>query len=333
MSEHKTVFISYRRAVSWAIARLVYNYLRGQGYDVFMDVESLDAGQFDTILLRQIEARAHFIVILAPGTLERCAEPDDWLRREIEHAIDHKRNIVPLLVNEFSFSTNMQYLTGKLSDLPRFNGLTVLHEYFDAAMGKLRDRFLKQPVYGVVRPTPASDQAEVEQRVAEADALPIPTPQELRAEVYFNRGLSATDRSEKIGLYSEAIRLKPDDAEAYFKRGSLRKQQSDLEGAIRDYEEAIRLNPNDAWWYNTCGLARFAQGDLEGAIRDYSEAIRLKPDDAEVYFKRGYAREAKNDLDEAIRDYQKYLDLGGGRQRNNQAQVKRIIRDLKRKLG
>jgi len=57
--------------------------LRQHGYDVFMDVESIDSGQFETIILDQIAARAHFLVILTHGTLERCQEPNDWLRREI----------------------------------------------------------------------------------------------------------------------------------------------------------------------------------------------------------------------------------------------------------
>ncbi len=87
--EHKTVFISYRRNVASFIARAIFLELRANGYDVFMDVESIDSGAFDTIILRQIEARAHFVLILTPGTLERCAEPGDWLRREIEHAMDH----------------------------------------------------------------------------------------------------------------------------------------------------------------------------------------------------------------------------------------------------
>ena len=171
--EHKTVFISYRRNVSAFIARAVFQDLRANGYDVFMDVENIDSGQFDTIILRQIEARAHFVVILAPGTIERCVEPDDWLRREIEHAIDTQRNIVPLLVNDFTFGGTEQYLTGKLVELPRFNGLEVPHNYFDAAMERLRTRFLKQPVYGAITPAPLADQPLVQQKIAAAVAIDV----------------------------------------------------------------------------------------------------------------------------------------------------------------
>src|SRR5574341_300850 len=73
---NKTVFISYRRNVSAFIARAIFLDLRAHGYDVFMDVESIDSGTFDSIILNQIAARAHFLVILTPGTLNRCAQPD-----------------------------------------------------------------------------------------------------------------------------------------------------------------------------------------------------------------------------------------------------------------
>ena len=113
----KTVFISYRRSVSSYIARAVFMDLRAYGYDVFMDVESIDSGTFDTIILNQIAARAHFVVILTPGSVERCTQPNDWLRREIEYAMDLQRNIVPLLANDFSFKDAKPYLKGKLKQV------------------------------------------------------------------------------------------------------------------------------------------------------------------------------------------------------------------------
>jgi hypothetical protein len=98
-----TVFISYRRSVSAFIARAVFQDLRYHEFDVFMDVESIDAGEFDAVILNQIAARTHFVVILTPGAVERCLEPDDWRRREVEYAMQLERNIVPLLVNNFDF--------------------------------------------------------------------------------------------------------------------------------------------------------------------------------------------------------------------------------------
>ena len=96
----KTVFISYRHTnVAWAL--FVYQDLLINGFDVFFDYESISGGDFETIILDNIRARAHFLVILTPSALERCHEPGDWLRREIETAIDEKRNIVPLMMESW----------------------------------------------------------------------------------------------------------------------------------------------------------------------------------------------------------------------------------------
>ena len=184
-----TVFLSYRRNVSSFIARAVFQDLRQHGYDVFMDVESIDSGQFEPIILAQIAARAHFLVILTHGTLERCQELDDWLRREIEYAMELRRNVVPILVDDFRFDDNAcAYLTGKLRDLPRYNGLRLPHDYFDEAMERLRTRFLKQPAQGEITPAPPQDAPVVQQKIEEAARQPAPTKQELSAEDYFNRG-------------------------------------------------------------------------------------------------------------------------------------------------
>jgi tetratricopeptide (TPR) repeat protein len=75
--------------------------------------------------------------------------------------------------------------------------------------------------------------------------------------------------------YTEAIRLKPDYAPAFYNRGNARSDKGDLEGALQDYSEAIRLKPDYALAFNNRGLARSDKGDLEGALQDYNEAIRL----------------------------------------------------------
>jgi hypothetical protein len=139
----KTVFVSYRRSASRHLARSIALDLRAHGYDVFFDVDTVDNGEFDQIVLHQIAVRAHFVLVLSRGSLERCANENDWLRREIEEALHHKRNIVPILEAGFNFSTEAKALPESLHDLPRFNGIPLYHFYFDAAMETLRKRFLK----------------------------------------------------------------------------------------------------------------------------------------------------------------------------------------------
>ncbi len=61
----KTVFISYRRTnVPWALA--IYQHLTHHGYDVFFDYTGIASGDFERVILGNIAARAHFLVLLLP---------------------------------------------------------------------------------------------------------------------------------------------------------------------------------------------------------------------------------------------------------------------------
>jgi hypothetical protein len=100
----KTVFLSYRRTnFPWAL--VLFKDLSQHGYDVFFDFNGIASGDFEQVILENIKARAHFVVLLTPSALERCSEPGDWLRREIEAALATGRNMVPLFLEGFSFTT------------------------------------------------------------------------------------------------------------------------------------------------------------------------------------------------------------------------------------
>jgi formylglycine-generating enzyme required for sulfatase activity len=191
--EQKTVFISYRRTdVSWAL--LVYHYLTEKGYDVFFDYTSIPSGDFEQIIISNIKARAHFLVILTPTALDRCKEPGDWLRREIETAIREKRNIIPMFFDDFNFNASSvaKSLTGQLATLEKYNGLEVPASYFDAAMQRLCDQYLNVALDAVLQPVSdevqkvvkvqqiAANQAVLQKKKAEKEKLnqPVRTVEE-----------------------------------------------------------------------------------------------------------------------------------------------------------
>ncbi|MFE1747661.1 tetratricopeptide repeat protein [Coleofasciculus sp. H7-2] len=62
-------------------------------------------------------------------------------------------------------------------------------------------------------------------------------------------------------------------AEDFFKRGVYKVLSGDYSEAIADLTQAIRLNPDNAQAYTNQGLARAAAGDTQGAIADFSQAI------------------------------------------------------------
>jgi tetratricopeptide (TPR) repeat protein len=274
------VFISYRRDVSGTLALALHQFLTLRGIDVFYDIESIKAGQFDTIILGQIEARPYFILILTPGTLDRCVEPEDWVRREIEQALRYDRIIIPAFTPQFDFADFRRFLPDALaSELSRFNGQEIPQRWFKYAVDELAKQYLV-PVELSVAVTPPQAKVVVEWLKAEARAEPRVTVESLTASESFERAYTRQSQGDIEGAiadYDEAIRRNPNHASAFNNRAITRSDQGDVEGAMADYDEAIRLDPNDADAFNNRGATRYDQGDVEGAKADFKASRALGP--------------------------------------------------------
>jgi hypothetical protein len=156
----KTIFLSYRRTDEW-VGVAIFQDLTQHGYDVFIDYDGIASGNFEAVILENIRARAHFLILLTPTALERCSDPKDWMRREIEAALDSQRNIVPLMFAGFDFRTptTASQLTGKLAELKDYNGLKIPEaSFFSSQMERLRDKFLNVPVDAVLHTASVSAQ-------------------------------------------------------------------------------------------------------------------------------------------------------------------------------
>ena len=87
-------FISYRRDKGSEVASVIQLELEKFGKYAFLDVTELQVGRFDEKLLNVIEKSDSFILVLSDGSLDRCINKNDWLKREIIHAITHKKIIM-----------------------------------------------------------------------------------------------------------------------------------------------------------------------------------------------------------------------------------------------
>jgi len=241
----KTVFLSYRRTnVPWALA--IAQSLTQNGFDVFFDFNGIASGDFEKVIIGNIKARAHFVVLLTPSALDRCGEATDWLRREIEIAIQTKRNIVPITLEGFDFATPKigTQLTGSIEPLKKYNALSVPADYFQEAMARLRDRYLNLPLEAVLHPA-SSDALHAARKVqAAATAAPAVTEKELAEQNLFERGYSAKEIEERIWYLTESVRLRPapkkesgveshaESLDRNHAAGSKVKSQEDLEPSI-----------------------------------------------------------------------------------------------------
>ena len=123
------IFISYRRQGGSETAKHLRDSLTEKGYRVFLDIESLRSGPFNTELYRVIENSKDFLLILPENALDRCVDENDWVRLEIEHAKKCGINVIPILLQGFEFP---ETLPESIEFVRTQNGLAANIEYYDA---------------------------------------------------------------------------------------------------------------------------------------------------------------------------------------------------------
>jgi tetratricopeptide (TPR) repeat protein len=147
---------------------------------------------------------------------------------------------------------------------------------------------------------------------------------------------------ETIAKYTQAIALKPDDADAYFIRGKAFSARGEYEKAIEDFTKFIDTTPDsilyfyrsetylnmgkyeeamadykkymggncpDILIYNYFGEHFSSQRKYEEAIEAFTKAIDTDPGYADIYYNRGNALSCLERYKEAIEDYTKAIDI------------------------
>ncbi len=243
----RTVFLSYRRtSKTWAL--VLYQHLTHHGFDVFFDYTSILSGDFCQVICENIRCRAHFLALLTPSSLERCSEPGDLFRLEIEAALSCRRNIVPLTLDGFDFASPSvaHHLTGGLAPLQSYNALNVPVDYFEEAMVRLRTRYLSVPLDAVLHPpSPAAEERARREKSLAAAALPVDA-QQLRVEQWLERADAATLPAQQVYCYSQALELDASNIVAYLGRASAHRRLGHLRDARADYMRAMTLAEKEA---------------------------------------------------------------------------------------
>ena len=95
-----------------------------------------------------------------------------------------------------------------------------------------------------------------------------------RAQVLIASGV----KRESLADLTEAIRLVPHDANAYYQRGLIQARQGIIsDEALKDFTQAIQLNPRHADAFYARARQYWARNDRPRYEADLREAIRLDP--------------------------------------------------------
>lgn len=136
------IFISYRRKGAGAgVAGELQAKLENLGYKVFLDVDEIGSGQFPEQIERAISECKDFILVLSPGTLDRCVEEEDWVRREILQAQNQNKNIIGVGLPGF-FMPEAESLPEPLKPMTTIQVFTWTHEYRTASFAKIAENLV-----------------------------------------------------------------------------------------------------------------------------------------------------------------------------------------------
>ncbi len=109
---------------------------------------------------------------------------------------------------------------------------------------------------------------------------------------------------------SAPILIVQNPAEELFNSGLAKSEAGDIPGAIADYTAAIRLNPNYAQAYNKRGIIHGRNlKDYPAAKADFDRAIAINPNYGDAYYNRAKVRYFLKDKPGAITDYQKAAEI------------------------
>ncbi|GFY69213.1 NAD(+) hydrolase sarm1, partial [Trichonephila inaurata madagascariensis] len=136
------VFISYRRSNGSNLASLLKIYLEQRGFSVYLDVVSLQTGQFTENILDTIKETKNFVLVLSSNALDRCMDDkgcNDWVHREIAQALQRECNIIPVL-DHFQWP-DQESLPEDIKAITSFNAVTWIHEYQSNCLDKI-ERFI-----------------------------------------------------------------------------------------------------------------------------------------------------------------------------------------------
>ncbi|MDJ0701787.1 MAG: toll/interleukin-1 receptor domain-containing protein [Leptolyngbyaceae cyanobacterium MO_188.B28] len=138
-SSERSIFISYRRSDSRHVTRKIYDLLAAYfGHErVFRDLDSIPPGEtFKEYIEHELHQCQILIAVIGSTWLEstdrnghrRLDNPNDWVRLEIEFALNRGIRVIPLLINDAKMP-QADELPGLLKDLHTRNAVRMRHAF------------------------------------------------------------------------------------------------------------------------------------------------------------------------------------------------------------
>ncbi len=151
------------------------------------------------------------------------------------------------------------------------------------------------------------------------------------AEAHSNLGIVlqlGAHLSEAYEAYQRALRLRPESVADRINAGNILQEWGRLDEAAQFYQGALNLAPNSVEASNNLGNVLLAQGQYDQARECFARALSLDPALAEAYYNMGNALKEQGEWDAAIDCYHQALAV-----RPDYAEVYNNLGNVLRGLG
>ena len=292
MASALPIFISHNYKDNVFCEKLV-TALRGAGADVWYDEHNMEAGLLMDTIMRELEQRKIFIVILS-----KDAFASKWVKRESLWAYDKAdedptRVILPVVTrpierSDFSGTNGWMFLKGfKRVEAPGYQPLP-------------EDEAIRRVLHALAL-TPAG----------EAPAPVAPQPGE-SADDLLIRGIALRGQKkfdEAGALFERAVQLDPDLANAWFNVGFSRDAVGHYADALTAWERTTTLDATNAAAWTNKGSTLLKLHRYPDALDAFETAIGIKDTYVFAWYGKGVALKEMDRAEEAIAAYDKALDI------------------------
>ncbi len=130
------------------------------------------------------------------------------------------------------------------------------------------------------------------------------------------------DYERAIAAYSQALRLAPNQAAAWFGRGYCHLARGENDRALADFSEGMRIDasllaqygPYVSQAYSARAEGHLERREYDRALADFTEGMRLRPQSdgyrGFLWYRRGMCQLARGDHDAALADFDAALGMG-----------------------
>ena len=133
---------------------------------------------------------------------------------------------------------------------------------------------------------------------------------------------------DAVDSYKEAIRLRPDYAEAWNNRGNALRALDRIKDALEHYEKALGLSSKYMMAHYNCGITLRSLGRHEESLVRFQNAAALDPNFADAQIQCGHMLRAFNRPKDALASYDRAIRADVGN-----AEIHRCRGDLLRRLN